>query len=273
MTPAITDCFSSRPPGSSFLGAVFCPLSRVLRNKKEPAGCSDDPMNGKTAGVFLIALLCATAGRAEIALLSNGRALKVDDWTIARDSISLALSSGGLVTMPIDRVERIVDDEIVPVEEIPPSSSLFPPRSWKFDEEGRVLFESPYDELIVDASKRFDVDPSLISAIIKAESNYDARAVSKKGARGLMQLMPATAERFGVTDPFDPEANIFAGTRYVRRLLDEFSSDPELALAAYNSGEGTVRRYDGVPPYRETVDYLKRISGYFEVGSPVASGN
>jgi soluble lytic murein transglycosylase-like protein len=97
--------------------------------------------------------------------------------------------------------------------------------------------------------------------VIGAESAYDARALSVKGARGLMQLMPATARRFGVTDEriHDPEVNVEAGTRYLAWLLDHFDGDLALALAAYNAGEGTVDRYQGVPPYRETRGYVQRI--------------
>ncbi len=104
------------------------------------------------------------------------------------------------------------------------------------------------------------VDPQLVKAIIETESGWDPRARSHKGAMGLMQLMPATAAQFHLTDPFDAQRNILAGTKYLRSLLDRFSWDLRLALAAYNAGEGTVARFGGVPPFPETHQYLRRIA-------------
>jgi soluble lytic murein transglycosylase len=107
------------------------------------------------------------------------------------------------------------------------------------------------------------VDASLVSALIRAESNYEPRAVSRKGARGLMQLMPATARRLSVAYPFDPVSNVRGGVRYLKELLDRFDHRPELILAAYNAGENAVESYGGVPPYRETVGYVKRILSWW----------
>jgi soluble lytic murein transglycosylase-like protein len=101
----------------------------------------------------------------------------------------------------------------------------------------------------------------LIHAVIRQESGYDPYAVSHKGAKGLMQLMPATAKRFGVKDVFDPAENVQGGVKYHRQLLDRYDGDRRLALAAYNAGEGAVDRFGGVPPYRETEDYVDRIVG------------
>ncbi len=104
------------------------------------------------------------------------------------------------------------------------------------------------------------LEPDLVRAVIQAESAFNPRAVSVKGAMGLMQLMPATARQFGVTDPFHPEQNIRAGVAYLRQLMDLYESDVHLALAAYNAGPGAVQRYSGIPPYRETQDYVKKIT-------------
>lgn len=110
------------------------------------------------------------------------------------------------------------------------------------------------------AAARFELPKALIQAVIKAESNYQVRAVSPAGARGLMQLMPATAKDMGVTDPFDIDQNIHGGARYLRNMLDQFNGDLELALSAYNAGPGAVMRYNGsVPPYPETQTYVKRV--------------
>lgn len=106
------------------------------------------------------------------------------------------------------------------------------------------------------------IDENVILAVIKAESNFDAKAVSRAGARGLMQLMPATAAEMGVTDIFDPAQNIAAGTQYLAKLLNIFDNELDLALAAYNSGPSTVERYGGIPPYKETQSYVKRVNRY-----------
>jgi soluble lytic murein transglycosylase-like protein len=98
-----------------------------------------------------------------------------------------------------------------------------------------------------------------VSALIRVESNYEPRALSRKGARGLMQLMPATARRLSVRKPFDPASNVRGGVLYLRELVDRFGHHPELVLAAYNAGEGAVESYGGVPPYRETIVYVSRI--------------
>ncbi|HSO17890.1 MAG TPA: lytic transglycosylase domain-containing protein [Desulfosarcina sp.] len=109
------------------------------------------------------------------------------------------------------------------------------------------------------AARKYGLPEKLIESVIRAESDFQADAVSPAGARGLMQLMPATARELGVTDPFDVQQNIDGGAKYLRRMLDRFDGDLKLALAAYNAGPGTVARYDGDVPYRETRDYVRRV--------------
>jgi hypothetical protein len=111
------------------------------------------------------------------------------------------------------------------------------------------------------------VSPDLVKAIIAVESEFDQWAVSSKGARGLMQLMPDTARRLGVADSFDARQNIFGGTQYLRMLLDQFGGDVDLALAAYNAGPNTVLRYGGIPPYRETRGYVQKVQAQLGAGS------
>lgn len=117
-----------------------------------------------------------------------------------------------------------------------------------------------YEPLILQAAAKHDVDPSLVRAVIRAESGFDPQAVSTAGAQGLMQLMPELSDEFGVSDPFDPEQNIDAGVRYLRWLLDRHDGDESLVLASYNAGPGAVDEYDGVPPYPETQQYVRTIS-------------
>jgi soluble lytic murein transglycosylase-like protein len=126
--------------------------------------------------------------------------------------------------------------------------------------DGFTTGDAKVDSYIVSSSTRHGVDPVLIYSIMHRESAFKKLAISHKGARGLMQLMPATAARFGVSNIFDPAQNIEAGTRYMRWLLNRFKGDVGLALAGYNAGEGAVDKYRGVPPYRETQEYVKRIS-------------
>lgn len=121
-------------------------------------------------------------------------------------------------------------------------------------------------ELIDAFAADYELDPALIAAVIQVESNFNHRAVSRKGAQGLMQLMPATIWRLSVADAYDPHENIGAGVRYLRQLLDQFQGDLTLALAAYNAGEKAVLRYKGVPPYQETRDYVARVLRLYQRG-------
>lgn len=116
-----------------------------------------------------------------------------------------------------------------------------------------------FSEIISAAADKYSMNPTIIHAVIRTESLYNENALSPKGAQGLMQLMPETAKELGVEDAFDPIQNIDGGTRYLRYLIDKFDGDLSLALAAYNAGEGSVKRYGGIPPYPETVEYIKKI--------------
>jgi soluble lytic murein transglycosylase-like protein len=122
-----------------------------------------------------------------------------------------------------------------------------------------VVPDTAFSEMVEDAARRNGVDPLLVHSVIKAESNYNPKAVSNKGAQGLMQLMPGTARDLGVKNAMDPKDNIEGGVKYLKYLQSQFS-DPALALAAYNAGEGAVRRYNWIPPYRETQDYVVKVA-------------
>jgi hypothetical protein len=224
---------------------------------------------------LLLAALPVSAG-AEIVVFAHGGFLKVASFEVTGERVRLELPSGGRLVMPMERVERILEDEIVDEPEEVVAAPAF---EIGFDP-AHPRPETPYGELIYRAAERHGLNPSLVAAVVRAESAFRADAVSVKGARGLMQLMPATARRFGLgaAEIHDPERNLEAGARYLRLLADRFEGRLPLLLAAYNAGEGTVDRYRGVPPYRETRDYLRRIYTFLglsevELSAELAAGS
>ena len=130
---------------------------------------------------------------------------------------------------------------------------------------------SPYAREIIDAAGRFGIPERLVAAVIRAESGFNPRAVSRKGAQGLMQLMPSTASVLGVRNSFDPRENIEGGVRHLRGLLDRFPGNLPFAIAAYNAGEKAVLAYGGVPPYPETVDYVGKVLRYYGIDSVIST--
>lgn len=137
---------------------------------------------------------------------------------------------------------------------------------------GRAFSQQEIDAAIDQAASRHNVDPSLVRAVIKVESNFNPNAVSRKGAMGLMQLMPQTARRLNVSNPFDPEQNVDAGVRQLKQLMENYGGDVKLTLAAYNAGPGAVARSAGVPHYAETRQYVKRITQLYYSGTDSTEG-
>jgi hypothetical protein len=131
----------------------------------------------------------------------------------------------------------------------------------------RAFTQQDIDAAIDAAAARHNVDPSLVRSVVKVESNFNPNAVSRKGAMGLMQLMPSTARSLNVSNPFDPAQNVDAGVRHLRKLLDSYGGNVRLSLAAYNAGSGAVARSAGVPHFRETQDYVRRITNLYNGGS------
>jgi hypothetical protein len=201
----------------------------------------------------LLALLALIDGsvspaRAEIAVMESGKILYVDRFERTDDEITLYVTGGGVVVVPSEIVLNVVPNEIVEKGEDPQKVALFP----------------QLDEFIAPAASKYGVAPELVAAVIWAESSGDAKAVSHRGARGLMQLMPKTAKELGVTKILDPRENVEGGTRYLRQMLDAHQGDVSLALAAYNAGPDAVRRHRGIPPYRETREYVGRVIRVYE---------
>ena len=215
--------------------------------------------------VFALAMFMPKVVPAELVVFTHGSHLKVESFEVVDDKVHLELTTGGRMAVTLKSVARIVDDEIPKV--VPPTPEPPPTFDLTFDPTAPVP-DVPYGDLIHGAAERHGLNPALLVAVVRAESAFDAQAVSHKGAQGLMQLMPATAERFGLTGTqvFDAAKNIDAGARYLSWLSRRFDGELSHVLAGYNAGEGTVDRYGGVPPYRETRGYLSKI--FRELGLP-----
>jgi soluble lytic murein transglycosylase-like protein len=154
-------------------------------------------------------------------------------------------------------------------------STDVPPTEIRLAPEEPVARDRAYDAIIADASAEYGVDPQLVRAVIRAESQFDPRAESGAGAKGLMQLMPILSKELGIKDPFNPRENIFGGVKYLSKLLDRHDGNVTLALASYNAGPRNVARYKGVPPFKETRGYVKKINKMLaearEESAPVAT--
>ncbi len=188
----------------------------------------------------LAALSSAAPALAETAVLRNGLRLHITGYQRDGEIIQLHVPGGRVALRAADVVSIEPED-------------YFPLRATE------APSDTPYAQIIRAAAQKHGVDADLISSVITAESDFNPRAVSPKRARGLMQLMPATAAQLAVSDPFDPAQNVDAGTRYLKQLLETYGQDLTLALAAYNAGPERVARYRGVPPFPETRAYVRRV--------------
>jgi hypothetical protein len=198
---------------------------------------------------FVSLVTSAVPARAEIVFFNTGRTLSVKSHRVDGDSVVLSLRNGGEIVCESSLIARFAPDEVPYPEPEPPQAAVLPPAP----DAGGV----PYAEIIEKVSAEQNVPVKLVKALIQVESAYQERARSPKGAMGLMQLMPATARQYSVVDPYDPASNIEAGVKHLKSLLQRLPV--ALALAAYNAGEAAVQRFNGIPPYAETRNYVSRI--------------
>lgn len=205
--------------------------------------------------IFAPLLLAIAPGlRAEYFVLRSGQRLNVIGYQRMGDNYRLQIK-GGTVDVPAEQVVAIEPEEIftpVPVVEVS---------------------KEPFGDLINAAAKRYEVDADLITSVIAAESNFDPKAISRRNARGLMQLLPVTAAVLGVKNIFDPAENIDAGTRYLRDLLLLYKNDLALTLAAYNAGPDRVQHYGRIPPFSETITYVRRVRQTYDQRKSSKPGN
>lgn len=208
---------------------------------------------------ILLVLLSAPSARAEYIVLRSGERLHVTGYQLMGDKYRLQLQ-GGWVDVNATDVAKIEPEEVfAPIPQ--PAAPAAP---------NQAPNQPPYRELVAAAASRYGVDAELISSVIEVESHFDPKAVSRKNARGLMQLLPETAARLGVKDVFNPQENIDAGTRYLKELLQLYNNNFTLALAAYNAGPDNVQKYGNVPPFNETVNYVKRVKRTYDKNKSAA---
>jgi hypothetical protein len=220
------------------------PLKRVF--------CAPVGVAGRCALLLLLVVMATPALRAEYFVLRSGLRLKVTGYQLLGDKYHLQISGGFVDIAAADVVTIEPEDVFTPV---PPT----------------VAPQPLYRDLVEAAAKRYNVDADLITSVIAVESNFDPKAVSRKNAHGLMQLLPETAAHLGVKNIDDPAENIDAGTRYLRDLLQKYNNDLALALAAYNAGPDKVQLYGRVPPYAETISYVRRVKSGYATGKSKAA--
>jgi soluble lytic murein transglycosylase-like protein len=214
--------------------------------------------------VAVLALAQLTAFGGEICVLRNGFSISFQRKEVTGNSTRL-FTGKGFVDVANDQIESFQVDETPAVSDPAPATpsttqaTAQPVTPSQTVTPSKTMSAAELDQVVRDAASKNRIDPDFVSSVIKAESNFKTHAVSKKGAQGLMQLMPDTATQLGVTDAFDPKANVEAGTAYLSSLLNLYHDDPIKALAAYNAGAFRVKQYNGVPPYRETRAYVSKI--------------
>ena len=212
----------------------------------------------------LLALAIATPASAELIFFSEQRSMSVASHRMEGDRVIVTLRGGGEMSFDRALITKIAPDEVPYVDPDEQAASGAIEATLPVVASSTLTAKTDFDPIIESAATRHDIDARIVKAVIQVESAFQPRARSSKGAMGLMQLMPKTARQYQARNPYDPVSNIEAGTKYLRQLLNEF--ELPLALAAYNAGEGAVRRFGGIPPYAETQAYVAKILGLLKTG-------
>ena len=219
------------------------------------------------SAIFLVAS-GAFSSATDLAVLRNGNSIRHERRQVVGTVTRLYLSdsASGYIEIPNDQIERF---EVDNTSQVPASLAANPAQSNSINTLAsssslnargqRIVDRESLEAMVNGAGQRHQIDPDFINSVIRAESGFNNRAVSRKGAQGLMQLMPGTASQLGVANSFDPNANVEGGTKYLRELLEKYNYDVPKALAAYNAGSRRVDQYHGVPPYFETQTYVAKI--------------
>lgn len=221
------------------------------------------PIAGRLGLITMLAVLAtltsalspvgASAAERAVVHFVDGRTLEVEQVLEREADVVLVLDGGGRVAVPNGRIREWARlPAPTPAQPAAPARRASTAQAWRHA-------AGDYAEMLAAAASRHRVDPALLTAMAQVESSFDPGAISPKGAQGLLQLMPATASRFGVRDAFDIEQNLNGGARYIKWLLERYEGQTELALAGYNAGEAAVDRYRGIPPYPETQAYVTRV--------------
>jgi soluble lytic murein transglycosylase-like protein len=209
-----------------------------------------------TTAALLLGFVCLAS--ADIMVLNTGKKLRIKSYTLIEGgNLEVMINDRSEMVIPVAWVREIRDEpDPPPAPVVAEDPKISPERAFQFAFVDHVLL----------ASEKYKLDWKLITAVMKVESNFNPRAVSKKGALGLMQLMPDTAKLYHVKNPYDPIENIDAGVKHLKKLMKRYDNKLEWVLAAYNSGEKTVDRFGGIPPYTETQQYVKRVLNFYRGG-------
>src|ERR1019366_8338919 len=237
----------------SFLSTLFSTLPARAQSGARAGGITS-PSDESGRKVYVNGEGSSAASRAEASTPSRSRLVY---WSVTEHRFKPVPTSGAVM-----RAARSAASEV---------NTYLDGRAQSHQSLNRAFTQEDIDAAIEQAAARHNVDPSLVRSVVKVESNFNPNAVSRKGAMGLMQLMPSTARSLNVSNPFDPAQNVDAGVRHLRKLLDSYGGNVSLSLAAYNAGSGAVARSAGVPHFRETQNYVRRITNLYNGGSEPGS--
>ena len=208
--------------------------------------------------VFAAGLLSLSVlADADVLVLNTGKTLRIKSYTVMEGgNLEVLINDRSEMVIPVDWVKEIRDEPDPPPQPVVVEATVSVPQVLS-----PITFA--YVEHVRSVSERYKMDWKLITAVMKVESNFNPRARSRKGAQGLMQLMPDTAKMYRVQKPYDPEENIEAGVKHLKKLMKRYNNKLELVLAAYNAGENAVDRFNGIPPYNETQQYVKKVLNFY----------